>query len=1072
MQSNYSPSINIIRDAGRNFSYITTPNSTRALNQIVDDFRKGIRAFSIIGSYGTGKSSFLLAFEQTLLGKKTFFKSSFLRSQKVGVLKIVGSYESIISAFASELDVRSKNNTAENILSEIFNLYHDLGKKAPFLLIEIDEFGKFLEYAAKNNPEKELYFIQQLAEFVNNPKHNILLLTTIHQSFESYAFSLASTQRQEWVKVKGRFKEITFNEPVEQLVFLASEHIKNTEEKKPNKDIGVAYDLFLKSKAFNFNVDFSKEISLKIFPLDLFAANVLTLSLQKYGQNERSLFSFLEGTDNTSLAKFDSERNCFYNLANVYDYLNFNFYSFLTSRYNPDFSSWSAIRSALDKVERSFDGNLNAYGNIIKSIGLLNIYTASGAVLDHAFITNYCQVCLGISNGDELVNDLAKKKVLLYRRHSQRYILFEGTDLDIQSALIEAGNKIEEITDVKTILERHYELPPILAKQHSYRSGTPRYFKFVISEEPISEVPIDEIDGFINLIFNEGLTLKRIKEESSIQKEAILYGFYRNSKEIKTLLYEIEKSQRVLIENDEDKVAKRELQNIIFHQKNLLNHYIINNLFGDRTEVTWIWNGEEIKLNSRKQFNGLLSQICEKVYDYAPIFNNELVNKHKISPAISSSKKLFFNALVNRWDQEDLGFAKEKFPAEKTIYITLLKENGLSPFTNELKGEVNVSTKSSFKRLWKACVNFLTTAKEERKNLTDLVTLLRTRPFKLKQGLIDFWIPTFLFLKRDDFALFGRNGFIPEINEQTLDLISKNPDEFWIKTFNIEGVKLNLFNSYRLFLNQETKQKLTNNTFIETIKPFLVFYKQLPDYSKNTKRMSPEAIAIRKAIINAKDPEKSFFEDFPSALGTSLNQLKNSKKALHDYIETLQSSIREIRTSYDGLIDRFEGFLVSEILYDDCPFEEYKLKLQNRFRNIKRHLLLSNQKTLVLRIDSSIDDRKAWLSSICYASIGKPLESLSDEDEILLYGKFKSQIIELDAFTSLSEVELDETKEDLVSFEMGTFDGIIKSSIRIPKRKAKDIRLICDSLKSSLTKDRSLNISALATVLKELLKND
>jgi hypothetical protein len=39
--------------------------------------------------------------------------------------------------------------------------------------------------------------------------------------------------------------------------------------------------------------------------------------------------------------------------------------------------------------------------------------------------------------------------------------------------------------------------------------------------------------------------------------------------------------------------------------------------------------------------------------------------------------------------------------------------------------------------------------------ISELSELLSKRPLKLKQGLIDFWIPTFLFLKRDDFAIFN-----------------------------------------------------------------------------------------------------------------------------------------------------------------------------------------------------------------------------------------------------------------------------------------------------------------------------
>jgi hypothetical protein len=145
------------------------------------------------------------------------------------------AHTSIVEQFADSFEVQTNKNKQENILSEIFNLYHSIGKENKILFILIDEFGKFLEYASKHNPENELYFVQQLAEFCNNPKHNIVLITTVHQSLESYAYSLSKTQQQEWTKVKGRFREITFNEPVEQLLFLASEYVAENFEKKTSK---------------------------------------------------------------------------------------------------------------------------------------------------------------------------------------------------------------------------------------------------------------------------------------------------------------------------------------------------------------------------------------------------------------------------------------------------------------------------------------------------------------------------------------------------------------------------------------------------------------------------------------------------------------------------------------------------------------------------------------------------------------------------------------------------------------------------------------------------------------------
>lgn len=440
MANNFTTSVNIIRDTDRDVNYIPTPNAKQVVSQIVNDFKKGIRSFNIVGTYGTGKSSFLLAFEQSIKGTKRYFEPNFLVKPKYDFLKIVGSYASIVDQFAEEFEVKLNKNQQENILSEIFNRYHSIGKENKVLFILIDEFGKFLEYASKHNPEKELYFVQQLAEFCNNPKHNIVLISTVHQSLESYAYGLSKTQQQEWTKVKGRFREITFNEPVEQLLYLASEYVdENFENKISKAEIEKCLKLTTETKAFKFNEDFLKDIASKLYPLDMLSANILTLSLQRYGQNERSLFSFLESSDHTGLAKFNKFENPFYNLSNVYDYLNFNFYSFLTSKYNPDFSSWGSIRTSIEEVERAFDSNINDYIKTVKTIGLLNIFSAGGSNLDLNFLVEYLKTACGVDNSMNVIKNLEAKNIIRYRNHSKCFILFEGTDLDIQTALIECS---------------------------------------------------------------------------------------------------------------------------------------------------------------------------------------------------------------------------------------------------------------------------------------------------------------------------------------------------------------------------------------------------------------------------------------------------------------------------------------------------------------------------------------------------------------------------------------------------------------------------------------------------------
>lgn len=1072
MVNNFTTSVNIIRDTDRDFNYIPTPNATQVVNQIVNDFKIGIRSFNVVGTYGTGKSSFLLAFEQSVKGKKRYFEPNLISNAKFDFVKIIGSYSSIIDEFADIFKVHTNKNKQEYILSEIYNRYHSIENKNKVLFIFIDEFGKFLEYASQNNPENELYFLQQLAEFCNNPKHNIVLITTVHQSLESYAYSLTNTQKQEWIKVKGRFREITFNEPVEQLLFLASEYVaENFKSNSSNKEIEKCLKLTTDTKAFNFNTNFLKDIAFKLYPLDILSANILTLALQRYGQNERSLFSFLESSDHTGLAKFDKQDNPFYNLSNVYDYLNFNFYSFLTSKYNPDFSSWSSIRSSIEEIERAFDSTINDYIKAVKTIGLLNIFSAKGSILDLEFLIDYLKISCGISNSKSVIKNLEAKNIIRYRSHSKTFILFEGTDLDIQTALIDAGNKISEVVDITTLLNKHIQFNPVFAKQYSFETGTPRYFEFIISDYPIKEVPEGEIDGFVNLVFNGKLKESDVQNKSKLQKEAIIYCFFKNSDEIKDLLFEIEKIQNVIVENKEDKVAKRELENILQSQIKLLNHFITDSIYSGSKEVKWYFKGDEKKIADKKDFNKLLSQVCSVVYYATPVFRNELVNRHKISTSIHTAKRNYFKALSNNWDKDNLGFEDSKFPPEKTIYLSLLKENNISPVRENSLEVITIEKNSSFYNLWKASQSFLESGKNEQVKISELSELLSKRPFKLKQGLIDFWIPTFLFLKRDDFAIFNNDGYIPNLSEENLELIAKYNDKYSIKTFDIEGVKLDIFNSYRAFLNQSTDKKFDNNSFIETIKPFIVFYKQLPEYTKNTKRLSPSAIKIREAISTSKDPEDTFFEAFPKALGITLSALQEDKSKLQSFTIQLQESVRELRTSYDELVNRFEEFICNEFVGKSVDFEDYKEYLQKRFSKLKKHMLLSNQRTFVQRLDSALDDKKAWLNSLAQSVTGKILEMFSDEDEILLYERFKSMILELDSLTYISKADINESQEEVIGVKIDSFFSKIDPKVvRVPKNKSKEIEQLKNELKNKLGKDNTSNIAAVLKLLKELLQ--
>ena len=69
----FSPSVNIIRDKGEQIDYILTPNAELVHSQLVTGFQIGVRAYNLVGAYGTGKSAFLKAFENDIINLSNNF---------------------------------------------------------------------------------------------------------------------------------------------------------------------------------------------------------------------------------------------------------------------------------------------------------------------------------------------------------------------------------------------------------------------------------------------------------------------------------------------------------------------------------------------------------------------------------------------------------------------------------------------------------------------------------------------------------------------------------------------------------------------------------------------------------------------------------------------------------------------------------------------------------------------------------------------------------------------------------------------------------------------------------------
>jgi hypothetical protein len=1034
-------STNILRDTETPINFIATPNSKEIFERIF--ILEGTKSFNLIGNYGTGKSTFLWACEKVLKDKVNLFGLDQFKSTEFDyeIIKIIGEEESLIKLLAQALSLPGRINT-KRVLE---NLESRLTRGKKFVLF-IDEFGKILEYISKNNQTSDLYLLQQIAEWINGKENEAYLVTTLHQNFTSYNQETSKQQQNEWEKVKGRYRDIVFNEPIEQLLFFASKELKKIPP--PNKErvqLNEILSLVNRSKLVSYNKILSVKLIEELYPLDWLSASILVQSLQKYGQNERSLFTFVNEYSKVSIIKNSAE---IYSLHKVYDYLVATLSTEINNPHNSHRIQWMTAFRCLERAELFFNENYEAASRLIKTVLLINLFSKNGGLLDDKFLVSYFKLTDG-TDVTSVLNHLKKSGIIRFYSHSNKLNFLEGTDIDIEQELINAGKELNLSLNYSSLLKELVTLSIVYAKKHSFIAGTKRFFEYRVIDN-IEDININHegIDGFINVI-----TFK-IKEEQLIEAS--------NNKpdncfvvidDISLIESSISKILRydILIEKYADdinalKLLKQEKQ----YSLEVLEDETSKNLFSSKNK--WVFNGQIIKINSSIDLHKSISKLCDEIYFKTPVFDNELVNRNVLSSPILSARKALINRLVNQSIEKNLGYPDDKFPPDKAIYISLIRETGIHIYDEHQKiyKLTQPHIDSVFKNLWNDCDKFLESALSSKISIEELYSLLRESPYKLKKGFLDFFVPLYLIAKSEDYALFFKdNTFIPFLSSETLDLIYKKSDNFFIKAYNIKGLNINLLESYKELVGI-TGDKPTQSTFISIYGNFLRFIRGLDKYTLNTYKLSPTAKELRNAVISSTDPETALFSSIPVALGYGDILNNTNEEKLTSFTFEIEKAIKELRSSYSELLNRIENYLVKAFNSQNIQIQLYKPEIKKQLESIDEDGLIPFQKVLLRRLTSSLDDRDSYLKSIADSIIGYPVEELKDHDESIL----KDRLIEnAEALILAAESQIfnkSSQKTKLIQFKFYNSDGSItneKIILKDIKQNEKHIATITEKLK-------------------------
>lgn len=1069
MERVFKISTNIERDASVEIDYIVTKNTNDVFDKIDFNHSKGQNSFTIIGSYGTGKSSFLWAFEKHLKGDSYFnvgFAKQNTEIESFNFIRIIGEGISFKIKFCEVFGLNHlSQGTNKAILKEFDLLVSEIQEKKIGLVILVDEFGKHLEFIAKNNPD-EMYFIQELCEYLNDPLKNILFITTLHQNVGSYSKGLSKAQRSEWDKVRGRLLEVTFDEPVEQLLFFAS---KRLAQYKPNnlKDFEKLTKQLIKSnllgKIGNSDTAFFEDL----YPLDPLAADILTKSLQRYGQNERSLFTFLESEFIEKVIAGDR----LFNVADCFDYLIENLNSEIEDAdKNPFKPQWKAAVIALERCEFVFESKYGQVAKLLKLICLVNIFSNSSGTLDEKVLNNYAKLSLGISTPEILIDELVRRNIIKFSRARNKFNFIDGTDIDLEQELIQAVKHIDPNINIVNRINSYITFDFVPAKRIQFEKGSPRFFAYRVCEDLVLEKPMNEIDGYINIIINSLISIDKIKRFSSETKSAQLFVRVSNIDEISNSLFEIDKINFVIRKYPDDKVAGRVLNEERNYFLEKIEKSLKMDLYSIDSATQWIYNGELLQINSEKEFNQTLSLICENVYSKSPVFKNEMVNKEILSTPILTARKHLIKALINNGEKEDIGFNSNLFPPEKTIYLTLIKKTGL-----HVKGidtwKYQDPKDESFLQLWEKTMEILCESDETRKPISNFYETLKEVPFKLKQGFLDFWIPIFLIIKKEDYSLYSSDGeYVPHLTSDIMDIIHKTPGRFFVKHLSNKGINNEFFNSYKELVGySDSNVKGLETSYITIYSNFLRFYRGLEDYAKNTRQLSPQALGVRDAIAKAKDPESALFDLIPRALG--FNTIKDHSINNSDFLNLLKGSIKEIRTSYSNLIDVIESNVFEHLDIKCKTFDEAKNQITKKFASVSPSLISNEQiKVFYNRVVSPLDVKTAYWESLTDAVLGKRLDKISDEELAFLLDKLKVNFDILIDFIDLHSSSLSSI-DKIIQINVLSSDGVTnyKRNIVLNPKLEKSAKELEEKIFAKMSSNDEVNKIVLMSLLEKII---
>ena len=949
--------------------YLVTPTMAPVFRRVLEGIRPGsrLRAWRVTGDYGTGKSSFALALAHLLrdpdapsvagvrqvIGSTSGRDGDELERVQLTPVLVTGARTPLLPSIYRAIGVtlhrlkprgragkeleQLRDRTAclatDDDAGRLLELLEDVrnyvaSRGGSGLLLVLDELGKFLEYASSHPERDDVYVLQRLAEAAARSGHRpLIVIGLLHQGFDAYAEPLPTASRLEWEKVAGRFEEVAFDQPLAHVAALTAgalnidHHLMQPAIAESAKPVARAV-----ASAGWHRVPTDTRAILDLYPIHPTVLPVLVQFFARFGQHERSLFSFLLSSEPFGLQAFADRRataRTWYRLPDFYDYVRAVFGHRLAGRSYS--SQWLRMTGAIDQAIAASDLDGSEI-RLLKAVALLNVLdaeqlTATDAALSAALLDQN-------SRGElrRMVTVLKRRGLLFDRGAAGGYCLWPNTSVNLEAAFTLARRTLGPTDRIAAQLAPYLDESPVVARRHYITTGTLRHFELRHAEPAALNEALSRptnADGLVIVALaqtqqqrEQALSMAASPAFSS--REDVVLAVPASLQSVAGPLQDARCWQWVaenIPELGHDTYAAAEVTRQLAISRRALARRLAA-LFGIRAanhEVQWWRNGSRLDMPRQGGLSALLSGVCDELYPDAPRILNELLNRQVLSSAAAAARQRLIERVFSAAHQPCLGIPDSKSPPEKSMYLSVLRAGNVHRAEGSGLVLALPPENDDPLRLRPVLAQVVTMLEEldgRRVSAPEIFAAMQARPFGIRAGLAPLLLAVVTVAHSHEIAIYETGTFLPGLRAADFHRLMKQPALFEFQLCRVTGVRAEVFARLaQVFADQTVTSRRPD--LLDVVRPLTALAAGLPDYARQTSELSALARDVRGVLLTAREPDNMLFRDLPEACGLKPFLPDRSADAGHTqaFVAKTREAVDELRAAYPLLLERIRRHL-------------------------------------------------------------------------------------------------------------------------------------------------------------------